>query len=373
MNQQDIQDKLNRHLSFLEQDENNLALLLEVSEMYHQLEDLDTAQTYLNKASSIDRVACLGQQGLLNLNLGLVEEAKSNFVEALSYSEIIPIRYNLAFIYLFSKELEAAEETLSPLLTQEDQPEAKLLFARLLHLQYQLDEAIDWVNQVLNQNPKNTDALGLLALLYFDNNQEQLAHTTAQETLIMDPENYDARIVDILTRLITQSTTADEILDLIEKIPQDSRLWFALGNTYLSAGNIESAIESLEHAVSINPNFYDCMILLAWCHLFSDNLEIAETIYEEASILAPELADAWGGMALINALKEDLTAAEELLAKSRDLNPECFLSEMAEVIYYTHKNPSKAQKQLISTLQSTHTPASEKLALVLEGYSSQLH
>lgn len=36
-----LQEKLERHLAFYQQDENNLNLLLEISELYSDLDDLD--------------------------------------------------------------------------------------------------------------------------------------------------------------------------------------------------------------------------------------------------------------------------------------------------------------------------------------------
>ena len=51
MNNQELQDKLNRHLSFLAQDENNLSLLIEISTLYQNLNDLTSAQTYLDRAN----------------------------------------------------------------------------------------------------------------------------------------------------------------------------------------------------------------------------------------------------------------------------------------------------------------------------------
>jgi tetratricopeptide (TPR) repeat protein len=71
MNDQQLPDKLNRHLSFLEQDQSNLTLLVKISDIYLELDDLELAQSYLDKAKAINHEACLGHQGLLYLNQGL--------------------------------------------------------------------------------------------------------------------------------------------------------------------------------------------------------------------------------------------------------------------------------------------------------------
>lgn len=366
MNNHQTQEKLNRLLSFLAQDEDNLNLLIEISELYQQLNDLDSAQKYLSHANSINPIACLAHQGILHLNRGHIEEAKQNFLEALRYENTPALRYNLGFIYFISEEYEKSEDILTPLLSEKNCSEAHLLIARLLHKKYAMDESIELVNNILADDKNNADALGFLSLLYFDNNQDELASSTAAKALELHPKNYDAQVISILTRLISQNTTIEEIRDLIQVNPKDSRLWFALGNTYLFQGNLEESISSLYHTLSLNPTFYDCFILLGWCHLLKDDSKAAQDSYESAAKIAPDLADAWGGMALVYALNEDFIQAEQCIDKAQELNPECFLTEFAETIYYNHKNPLKAKQHLTNALNKSNLTVSQKLINMLE-------
>ncbi|MBL7479318.1 tetratricopeptide repeat protein [Legionella bononiensis] len=366
MDTQTVQDKLNRHLNFLAQDQENLALLIEISDMYIELDDLDSAHHYLEKANLIDREACLGHQGLLHLNQGQLSRAKECFIEALTHMDTPALRYNLGFTHFITHDLDNAWDILSPILEGEHYPEAELLMARILHRQDSLEESISLVEHVLEHNPEDEEALGLLSLLYFDLNEEEPALQACTQALQLNPDNYDAKLVHIMLRLMNQETSVEEIEQLLQISPQDSRLWFALGNTYMVQGDMEAAEHTLKKAIEIYPDFYDCHIALAWCQLLNDRINEAHETYQNAAELVEELADAWGGLALIHALTEDFPQAELLIKKANELNPTCFLTELAESIYFNHINPQKAKEHLLHALKNTEMPISEKLAVLLE-------
>jgi tetratricopeptide (TPR) repeat protein len=371
MSSQPLHDKLNNHLSFLAQDETNITLMVTISDLYMEMGDLESAQKYLDKASAIDREACLGHQGLLSLNQGKITEAKEYFLEALSHGDTPALRYNLGFTYYINLDFEKAWEILSPILEVEHYPEAELLMARILHRQDSIEESISLVEYILEQNPNDAEALGFLSLLYFDLNEDELAKETSINTLKLNPNNYDAKLVNMLTRLITHETSIEEIEELLQINPQDSRLWFALGNTYMTQGDFNSAEITLAKAIEIYPEFYDCYIALAWCQLLNDKIHEAHETYQNAVELVEDLADAWGGLALIYVLTEDFLKAEQLINKANDLNPGCFLTEIAESIYFNHKNPNKAKEHLVKALTNSEIPVAEKLAFFIDEIQNQ--
>ena len=371
MSIQQLQDKINRHLSFLAQDEKNITLLVEISDLYIELNDLEKAQIYLDRASVINREACLGHQGLLCLNQGKVAQAKEYFIEALSLVDTPALRYNLGFTHFLSFDFEKAWEVLSPILEGDHYPEAELLMARILHRQDSIEESISLVEYILEQTPDDAEALGFLSLLYFDINEEELAKETSINALKLNPENYDAKLVNMLTRLITQETTIEEIEALLQINPQDCRLWFALGSTYMTQGNLDLAEITLEKAIAMYPEFYDCYTALAWCQLLNDKINEAHETYQNAVELVEDLADAWGGLALVYVLTEDFLKAEQLINKANELNPGCFLTEIAESIFFNHKNPKKAKEHLVTALNNSKIPLSEKLAFFIEEIQGQ--
>lgn len=375
MSNQQVHDQLTRHLSFLAQDETNLTLLVKISNFYLELDDLDSAQDYLNRASAIDRIACLGHQGLLHLNQGQFALAKEHFIEALNHEDTPALRYNLGFTHFISADLDQASQVLSPILDGEHHPEAKLLMARILHGQGHLEHARDLVNDVLAHDADDSEALGLLALLHFDLDESELAAQASARALALNPENYDAQLIDAMSRLTTQETSVEELEKLLQLNPDDCRLWFALGNVHMSQGALDLAEHSLRKAIEIYPEFYDAYIALGWCLLLLDNVDDALIIYQVASEIVPELADSWGGLALIAALQEDFLNAQQLIHKAKELNSDSFLVEIAESIYFNHQNPQQAKEHLVKALKNTKVPASEKLAFIIEDMqgSTQFH
>lgn len=375
MSNQQVQEQLNRHLSYLEQDKNNLNLLVKISDLYIELDDLDAAQDYLNQANDIDRIACLGHQGLLHLNRGQLSQAQENFIEALMYEDTPALRYNLGFIHFINSELENAATVLSLVIEGEHHPEAKRLMARVHHGQGELDQALDLTKNVLIHDAIDADALGLLALLHFDRDENEQAIQVANQTLELDPDNYDAKLVHSMLGLTTQETTVEDIEKLLQVNPGDCRLWFALGSAHMNQGDFERADYSLQKALEIYPEFYDCRIALGWCALLQDELDDAFNTYQIAAHQVAELADGWGGLALVAALKEDIQQAEELIQKAKTLSSDCFLAEIAEVICFNLTDPLKAKEHLVETLKKTGVPVSEKLAAVIEELQEpvQLH
>lgn len=366
-----MQEKLTRHLHFLTQDPANINLLIEISQLYQESNDFESAQIYLDKAITLAPEACVGHQGVLYLNQNQLELAKACFLRALTHEESNVLRFHLGFCYFLNHEFEKAQTTLTLLANDASIPEAKILLARLFQRQGLLEEALLYVNQALEHHPNQDEPMGLLSLLYFDLNEEQLARQTAQKALALNPNNYDAKSVDILLRLLTQQTDAAEIEALLAVNPDDARLWFALGNTHLSQGELHFAEEALEKALTCHPDFYDCLLVLAWCQLLNNQLDKAQNNYHKASLLAAELSDAWSGLSLVYALKEELVEAQTLLDKALVINPDCFLAGVAQTICFNYTNPSKAKAQLLHTLKNTNLPAGEKLAIVLESINNK--
>lgn len=366
MNSQELNEKLNRYLALLQQDEQNLSLLLEVSLLHAELNQIKEAQAYLDKAKVIDETACFTPQGLLYIKQERPKQALEHFLHALTVSNSDELRYYLGVSYYLTGDLTHAKEALLVIKDPEYMRLTWFLLARIFQQENNLEDAIYYLEKHTKEAPEDAEAMGFLSLLYFDNNNAPLAKEFSKKALNIDNSIYDARLTDILIRLMTQETEIDEIHQLLEVNPDDSRLWFALGSTYMIKGEFEPAAKYLENTLKIHPEFYDCHIALAWCQLLNDELSKAHETYQNAVALTDSLADGWGGLALIHALNADLEQAKQLINKAYSLNEDCFLTQMAEVIYLTHKNPTKAQQQLFNTLTNQTCAASQKIALLME-------
>lgn len=365
MSQQEMQDQLERYLELLKQDEHNTSLLLEIGCLYIDLDHFDQAQQYIDKATAIDPKSCFMLQGYLHAKQGELDETITNFKQALSHNDDPEIRYNLAGAYYLKRDFESALEVLLPIKEAEHPASVQILMGRIYYQNGVFDEAIAILTQCISKAPNEAEALSLLSLIYLDNHNEELADQFSHRALKLDPTLYDARLVQVMLGLMTQETDINELKALLELNPNDSRLWFALGSTYLTQGELPSAIVQFQKTLEIHPEFYDCYIALAWCQLLTDQITEAHETYQNAISIDDDLADGWAGLAIIYALNEDLEQAEQLINKANSIDEDCFLTQIAQVFYLNYKNPEKAQKHLLETLSSQNCSASEKLAMVM--------
>lgn len=359
-------EKLKRYLSFLEQDPNNFNLLISISDSYRQLGDFAAAQLYLDKAKEIDSQACLAQQGFLNLNLGHFQEAKEALQKALLREDLPIIRYALAVCHYSQQELTEGIEVLSPLLSKGDSSyEVELLMANLLYHSNRHEEAIKSLETTLENHGPAEQGLALLAQLYFEIEEMELAENTAQQALIISPKNYDAQVIMLLIKLAEGTTTVKEIKKLLNKNNTDSRLWFALGTTQLRTLKLQAAEKSFLKAAELEPLFHDNWISLGWCQLSLNKVGEAHASYYKAIDAHEESSEAWGGLAIVTALNSDFVGAEQMIQKAKKLDSECFLADIAQIIYSNYSAPAQAAKQFKKTFPTIAEQINAAMAIVL--------
>ncbi|WP_028388025.1 tetratricopeptide repeat protein [Legionella fairfieldensis] len=369
---QEQQTKLNRYLHFLEQDQNNINLLLAVSDCYCQSGDWTQAQFYLDKAKQIDSQACLTQQGLLDLNTGKLEQAKDYLRKALKQKVSTLNRYNLAYCLYLNSEFEEALAVLTPVITANDVTvDSEILMAKLLHQLDRVEQAIELLaRQTLPRYPADANVLGLLALLSFDNDEQDKATYFAKQALTLDAQNYEARITSLMLRLLEGTPTINEINTLLTEKKDDARLWFALGTTLFRNLEFSEAEQALFKAIEIQPAFYDAWISLGWCQLFLDKLNDAQSSYQQAIAINKENSEAWGGLALTKSLTQTLDEAKNMIEKAMAIEPECFLASVAQIIYDNHVHPERAERQFNKTFPKASEQINAAVAIVLNEMDS---
>lgn len=372
----DNEEKLSQYLHFLEQDPDNFNLLLSVSDSYRQLGDFASAQLYLDKAKRIDSEACFAQQGIIDLNLGHFEEAKEALQKALLKEDLPILRYGLAVCYYSLHDINKGIEILSPLLTHGSSTyEVELLMAKLLYQSNRHDEAIRSLETTVDNHGQTGEALALLAQLYFDKDELELADKAVQQALVISPNNYEAQVLHILLHLTEDNAGLEQINKLLAKETQDARLWFALGTIRLREIKLQDAEEAFLKAAELEPLFCDNWISLGWCQLFLDKLDEAEHSYKKSIAIYQEGAEGWGGLALVCALQEDLEKTDTLIHKAKALDPHCFLADLAQILL-SQTNSEEAGKQFKKTFPAVADKINAAMAIVLaemDSHSTTIH
>ncbi|MBA2650925.1 MAG: hypothetical protein H0U73_01450 [Tatlockia sp.] len=362
----DNKDKLTNFLHYLEQDPNNFNLLISVSEGYRQLGDFEAAQIYLDRAKVIDNEACIAQQGFIDIHLGKFDEAKEALSLALSKEDLSVVRYALAVCLFSLDEVPEAIEILSPLLVNgSSNYEVEILMAKLMREQYRLDEAIKLLESTLEHHGPTEDCYAMLAEIYFDGEEIELAENAAKQTLTIAPDNYEAQLILLLLRLNEGETTTKEINILLTRKPEDPRLWFALGTTLLRSMILHEAEEAFLKAAVLEPIFCDNWISLGWCQLFLNKLSEAKTSYEKAIDIYEGSPEGWGGLALVAALHTEFTNAEELIAKTRELDSQSFLANIAQIIYTQQCDAGGSTKKFKQTFPTMAEQINAAMAIVI--------
>ncbi|MBN9232022.1 MAG: hypothetical protein BGO90_02680 [Legionella sp. 40-6] len=366
MSQRTLDEQLSAHLNFLAQDQENLTLLIKISTIYLELGNYDQAQIYLDKAQVIDPIACLNYQGLLDLQRGQFAGARKKFTESLAHEQTPTLRYNLAFACFLDGELSQAHTHLSCIDPELLPSEGKLLEVRIFHGLGELDKALSCLYSFLQEEPHNAEALGVAALLHFDNDELAYALEKAEQALKLDPDNYDARLVLCMNGLNSQSTSIETVKELLAINSTDCRLWFALGSLQMSQGDFVSAEDALAQAIAIYPDFYDATIMYGWCLLVQNKLDTAARVFEEAATRIKELADAWGGWGTVYALQGNMSAARPLLDQAFTIDCNCFIAQIGHILYTAHQEPERANQELVHFLKNSDNSVSQKLAVLMD-------
>lgn len=363
MNIPDLQSKLQSFLGYLKQDSTNLNLLLSISDCYRQLNDLASAQHFLDQAKSVSGQPFWTKQGSLFLAGDQLSAAKNAFKQALTEQENSAHQYNYAWCLFLNEEFEAALAVLSASEKTQQLREFVLLKAKTLQRLQRQEEAIELLEIFIQQSEADGEVFGLLGLLHFDNHSVDQADFYSANALVFDPLSSLGQLVQLLLRALKNEATVAEIESMLVNNPKECRLWFTLGTMQMQQLNITAAEKAFNQAVQLWPNFYECWVSIGWCYLLQNNLDRAENAYQQVVVIDDEGADGWGGLALVSALRDQLDIAKTWLQKSVVLDASCFLAAMTRVIIANQENPEQSGALLYKALPGM---ASEMNTLLLD-------
>ena len=70
---------------------------------------------------------------------------------------------------------------------------------------------------------------------------------------------------------------------------------------------------------------------------------------------------------MIYALNEDFLKAEQLINKANEFKSGLLFNQIAESIYFNHKNPMKAKNHLVKALKNSGITNQRKTSLLMRG------
>jgi len=191
------------------------------------------------------------------------------------------------------------------------------------HQAGQFTQAIQGYRNMLNNNPKDAQALYLLGTVYCQTQQADLAIPLLQASVELDPNNPYA-LNNLAT--IMQHQQPQQALVYFQQatslLPDYPSAWFNQGNLLARLGQIEPALASLKQAIQLQPDYVEA--LLAYANLLRDHAQIEQAfpLYQQALQFAPHHGDVYFSLAIAQKLSGQVQQALESYQQCVNLTPD---------------------------------------------------
>lgn len=372
MNIDELRSRLQRYQGFLQQDPNNIKLISDVADLHLQLGEFEQARDLLEKGLTQWPSQPTLLSGLASLTMATSEpdvaiRLLNNMLEMGQNNPVI--YYNLAHAYLYANQPDKAKQALIKIKdTQSILPQIPLLLARAQHHLGEMNEAIEHAQEYLNDHPDDPDALGVLALLFFDVENKVQAQLMAQKALSLDENNLNALLTQGSLALTTE--TADIAAGYFERViarqPKNGRGWSGMGLADMLRLNLPKAIDDLKQAVKYMPTHIGTWHSLAWCQLLINDLHGAEDSFMQSMKIDRNFGETHGGLAVLHIMQGRSELAETEVKRAMRLNSNSFAGRYAESLLKSKADPEKAQEIIKNILTSSPTGDGESLQAMLQ-------
>ena len=347
-----LTDRIDRYIGFLDEDQDNPALLGDLVHLLIEAGRPEDARHWLGKAVSQypeDR-SFTGLQGLLELAEGNYIAAISSFQSLLDQGvEHESIRYNLAYAHIALHRGDDALTALLPLENIPVQPATQLLLGRCFHQCGEFDRAREQLSPLAENPDYKAEALGMISQTYLDQENLVQAREAAQSALKVNPGNLQAKVtlsyVDLMDAHLDSARAGFE--QVINTNAVSGRAWSGLGMASMLAFDLEAAIQQLTKATEYMPTHLGAWNARAWAELMAGQLDEAEQSLSVALEMEPRFAETQGALAVIAAQKGNWDRASRLAKLAVRLDPESFAGQLAiSLVQQNNGNAGQAQLQI---------------------------
>jgi tetratricopeptide (TPR) repeat protein len=231
---------------------------------------------------------------------------------------------------------EDAEEVLREATSlNPEYPAARLALGRAVHAQHEFSESLRLASDVLDAQPSSLPALALLGDAYLELGDYEAA---ADAYGRLAEQDSSPAVTSRLSRLAYQTGEPETALELAERALDDARrsslaasdesfYWHQVGAVRFATGDVDGAIEALEHARLLDPDGRGATEQLAFVYASIGRDADAIELYEQLLSGGPA-ADLHGLYALLLRRNGDAAGADrhlrlgvELAAETADRFP----------------------------------------------------
>jgi tetratricopeptide (TPR) repeat protein len=361
---QEKHQKLNRYLSFLSQDSDNINLLLDTLKLAIELGEVKSADLLVsehqeNYKSNADFNSLAGHT---KLALGLYDDAVELLTTAISQGNVEAATYlNLAHAHHFLGKPELA---VSILRDHDELGELFpsiyfVLYARVLHFVEEPQLAITQLEKFHAHHDSTAESAGLLSLILFEQDQRpEDALRLATDALAKNPKALEALVAR--TSLYMETSHYEQALIDIQNAvsfhPKSGRAWSSLAQVEFNNFHFKEAKDAAAEAVIYMDNHIGTWHLLGWSHLMLSELPEALVAFEKAYDLDRAFAETHGGLAAVFAHMGDVKKANNHIKLADRLDSEGLASTYAKMILLNqNKESEKANSLFDATLNRVNS------------------
>lgn len=220
---------------------------------------------------------------------GYTQQAETSLDAVLeAHPQYAPARKLLAEIQLVTHRAESAQKTLSPLLSDDSDPEALILAGRIAAAQSDSAGADAFYQRALG-SPHITDELRYhIAVIFLKRGERDRAH----EVLKSIPTGSElAKKRDLLLALMQQSKGSIDAGDALDEVANryssDLTLQRTVAALHASRGDLESARTELNALLKSHPDDLDTLLSLAQVEVSARHYDAAAELLNHAAKVSP--------------------------------------------------------------------------------------
>lgn len=228
-----------------------------------------------------------------------------------------------AYLYLDTQKLQKAK-TVAAAITEEYEPDVKMLKAELLLNEGNLEEAQGLLNSIEDADDLATitDIVYLFLDLGYPENAK--AWLERGKSRYADKQDYLALTADYLFATHQTETAIEAYNKLIDKAPYNASYWMGLAKCHFIEENVDKTVEACDFALAADENCGEAYAYKAHSFFYLNNSDEAIENYLKAikyKSIPPELGYMFMGLSYAN--KEEWQKADDCYTKVID----CFEKE----------------------------------------------
>ena len=288
------------------------------------------------------------------------------------------LRFALANLYAQTGNTPKAMDTYRDMISRYgEKPEglkARNMLAGLLFAQGKQDESEKLTDEVLKENPNDSDALMAKARSLLVKRDAPGAIAALRTVLRDQPNLVDAYLylADAYTLNKEPALAKDILMKAVELNPNNLKAYLGLAKYYAKAGDTGSAIKTIDQALKLAPNNFDVLEAKYELLLVKKDMNGAKEILEKIKVTSPENPGSYYqlGQYYMNQRKFDAAIREFEQGVSKAKGNYQLIAAMVNA-YLAQKKPDKAISRLNDEL--TNEPLSRPFAneLLAEVYITQ--